>query len=202
MSSMFLPTVENNPKLEDRWARIIRALRQAGAAAPQIYHLFAFKPEATRHLERFTHAVMRGPSPLSPGLRELIAAFTSKRNGSPFWVGCHAAAAALLGDRALVRAVLEDFRTAPISEKEKLLFAFLELVTDNASHGGDVAELKREGWTDEEIYDAATVCALFCFYNRWGDAAGVQELAPAAARASGKRLAERGYLMTADEAGD
>jgi AhpD family alkylhydroperoxidase len=27
---------------------------------------------------------MRGPSPLSPGQRELIAAFTSKRNECPF----------------------------------------------------------------------------------------------------------------------
>jgi len=28
--------------------------------------------------------VMRGPSPLSPGMRELIAAFTSARNHCPF----------------------------------------------------------------------------------------------------------------------
>jgi len=28
--------------------------------------------------------VMRGPSPLPPGVRELIAAFTSRRNDCPF----------------------------------------------------------------------------------------------------------------------
>jgi hypothetical protein len=50
----------------------------------QIWHLFAFKPEATRHLERFTHAMLRGPSPLSPGMRELIAAYTSGKNRCPF----------------------------------------------------------------------------------------------------------------------
>jgi alkylhydroperoxidase family enzyme len=47
---------------------------------PQIMHLFAFKPERTQHLERFTQEVMRGPSPLLPGQRELIAALTSKLN--------------------------------------------------------------------------------------------------------------------------
>jgi alkylhydroperoxidase family enzyme len=47
-------------------------------------HLFAFKPQATEHLERFSEAVMRGPSPLSAGFRELIAAFTSKLNHCPF----------------------------------------------------------------------------------------------------------------------
>lgn len=60
------------------------ARRARGGIASQIFHLFAFKPEATRHLMRFTHEVMRGPSPLSPGWRELIAAFTSKRNRCPF----------------------------------------------------------------------------------------------------------------------
>jgi hypothetical protein len=47
-------------------------------------HLFAFKPDRTQFLSRFTQGVMRGPSPLSPGLRELIAAFTSKRNDCLF----------------------------------------------------------------------------------------------------------------------
>lgn len=51
---------------------------------PQIWHLFAYKPEATKHLSAFTQAVMRGSSPLSAGFRELIAAFTSKRNHCPF----------------------------------------------------------------------------------------------------------------------
>src|SRR5690606_41296396 len=52
----------------------------SGMPVPQIRYLLAFKPAWTDHLSRFTHAVLRGPSPLSPGLRELIAAFTSRRN--------------------------------------------------------------------------------------------------------------------------
>ena len=50
----------------------------------KVMHLFAYRPERTDHLSRFTQAVMRGPSPLSPGLRELIAAFTSRRNDCLF----------------------------------------------------------------------------------------------------------------------
>jgi hypothetical protein len=81
---MFLPGVENNPKAEGGFADTIRAARAAGGPISQIWHLFAFNPEATKHLERFTHAIMRGPGPLSPGLRELIAAYTSIRNQCPF----------------------------------------------------------------------------------------------------------------------
>jgi alkylhydroperoxidase family enzyme len=80
---MFLPDVER-AEPEGAYARIIGALRAAHAPVPQIMHLFAYKPERTRHLSQFTHSVMRGPSPLSPGFRELIAAFTSRQNACRF----------------------------------------------------------------------------------------------------------------------
>jgi hypothetical protein len=63
---------------------LIRMARQSGQEYPQIWHLFAFKPGITKHLERFTQGIMREPAPLSPGLRELIAAYTSARNECPF----------------------------------------------------------------------------------------------------------------------
>ena len=49
-----------------------------------IVHLFAFAPEKTEHLMRFTQEVMRGEGELPIGLRELIAARTSKANACPF----------------------------------------------------------------------------------------------------------------------
>lgn len=84
MEPMFLPGVENNPEAKGGFADLIRSARAAGSPVSQIWHLFAFKAEATKHLERFTHAMLRGPSPLSPGMRELIAAYTSGRNHCPF----------------------------------------------------------------------------------------------------------------------
>jgi hypothetical protein len=80
---MFLSDVE---QAEPRGphAGPIREMQAAGIPVPQIMHLFAYKPDRTQHLSKFTQGVMRGPSPLSPGLRELIAAFTSKRNECPF----------------------------------------------------------------------------------------------------------------------
>jgi alkylhydroperoxidase family enzyme len=59
-------------------------MEAAGIAVPQILHLFNFKPERTRFLAMFTQEVMRGPSPLSPGQRELIAAFTSRMRNCEF----------------------------------------------------------------------------------------------------------------------
>ncbi len=81
---MHLPGVENNPSASGPCARQAGAMRAAGIEVPQILHLFAFKPELGAHLERFAEVVMRGPSPLSAGKRELLAAFTSKLNHCPF----------------------------------------------------------------------------------------------------------------------
>ena len=83
MEPMFLPGVEQNPQ-PGAWRDAIEMKRRAGEEYSQIWHLFAFKPEATVHLARFTQAMLREPAPMSPGMRELIAAFTSRRNDCPF----------------------------------------------------------------------------------------------------------------------
>lgn len=79
MKPMYLAAVENHEAAEPH-ATMFAGMRAAGIPIPQILHLFAFKPERTDHLSRFTQEVMRGPSPLPPWQRELIAAFTSKLN--------------------------------------------------------------------------------------------------------------------------
>jgi alkylhydroperoxidase family enzyme len=95
-----------------------------------------------------------------------------------------------------VDAVLEDFRTAPISEKDRALFAFIEKVNRVSNQIGpeDIRTAVAAGWTEEALYDAITVCALFNFYNTWIDATGVADMPPELYDMSGQRLATRGYV--------
>lgn len=83
MHPMYLQEVEHGAG-SGGYAERIALMRSMGKPMPQIWHLFAFKPDRTDFLAHFTQGVMRGPSPLSAGLRELIAAFTSKRNDCDF----------------------------------------------------------------------------------------------------------------------
>jgi len=83
MDHIFLQAVEQAAKSGPA-GEGFAALESQGIPVPQILYLFAFKPQMTEHLSRFTQELMRGPSPLSPGQRELIAAFTSSRNACPF----------------------------------------------------------------------------------------------------------------------
>jgi alkylhydroperoxidase family enzyme len=80
---MFLKDVENKEG-DSGYNEKITQMKALGFPVPQIWHLFAFKPKMTEHLARLTQEVMRGESPLSAGMRELIAAFTSRRNDCPF----------------------------------------------------------------------------------------------------------------------
>jgi hypothetical protein len=57
----------------------------------------------------------------------------------------------------------------------------------------DLDTARAAGWSDEELYFAITVCALFNFYNRWIDASGVHALSDEAHRAGGQRMAAGGY---------
>lgn len=102
----------------------------------------------------------------------------------------------MLESESLVDAVLEDLETAPIPEAEKVLLRFVDKVNHDSPRISpeDMTPLREAGWTDEQIFYAITVCALFNFYNRWIDATGVHPLSDEAHREGGKRSAAAGYV--------
>lgn len=83
MDPMFLKDVEAH-RGDDNYTRAIEMMKPSGCEYPQILHMFSYKIKATVHLERFTQEIMREAAPLSPGTRELIAAYTSHLNNCPF----------------------------------------------------------------------------------------------------------------------
>jgi alkylhydroperoxidase family enzyme len=92
--------------------------------------------------------------------------------------------------------VLADFESSQLTDAEKALFRFIDKVNHDSFHitAEDMAPLHDAGWTDEAIYYAITVCALFNFYNRWVDATGVHALSEEAHRMGGQRSANIGYV--------
>jgi uncharacterized peroxidase-related enzyme len=196
LASLHLPGVEADLK-PGAYRTLVEAARSRGAEYSKIWDLFAFQHDITIHLGRFTHGVLRAPAAIDPGLRELIAAYTSHLNQCGFCTKAHAAAAAeLLGDEALVRAVLRDPETAPIDEARRALLRLVKKVTLQlpAVAGDDIEEARDAGWNDEALYFALTTCALFNFYNRWITATGVPVMSDAAHRQQGHALATRGYI--------
>jgi alkylhydroperoxidase family enzyme len=95
-----------------------------------------------------------------------------------------------------VEGVLRDLETSSLPETEKVLLRFVDKVNHDSPRitAADLDAVRSAGWSDEAIYFAITVCALFNFYNRWIDASGVHALSDEAHREGGKRSAVHGYL--------
>jgi uncharacterized peroxidase-related enzyme len=194
--NMFLKEIEAHPT-EGMTAIALKKLQADGEAIPEILHLFRFKRHATDHLVRFTEEVMRGPSPLSPGLRELIGAYFSKKNYCSFCSDAHAAAAAEYLEEGLVEEVLRDLETSRLDEAHKALFRYVAKLAEGAFKvtETDINKLKAAGWSEEAIYDTLTVSAVFKFYNTWNNGSGVQTMKSQDYLYSGKVLNTLGYCM-------
>lgn len=84
-----------------------------------------------------------------------------------------------------------------VPEKDRALYRFVrKTVHDSLSIGpDDVAAAHAAGWTDEALYDAISVVALFQFYNAWIDATGVRDMPALGYEMTGKRLSTQGYVM-------
>ena len=91
--------------------------------------------------------------------------------------------------------MLDDVETAPISEKDRALYRFIKKANADSTsiRQADIDVARHAGWSDEALYDAITVHALFRFYNAWIDITGVSDLPAFAYEMSGKRLATMGY---------
>jgi AhpD family alkylhydroperoxidase len=61
---------------------------------PGIRGLFAFRPETALPLNELVDVLLRGPSSLTPGERELIATYVSGRNDCYYCQTIHGAVAA------------------------------------------------------------------------------------------------------------
>ena len=90
---------------------------------------------------------------------------------------------------------MTDLESSRLDERHKVLFRLIDKVNHDSPRmtPADLELARAAGWTDEELYFAITVCALFNFYNRWIDATGVHALSEEAHRAGGKRSAAGGY---------
>jgi uncharacterized peroxidase-related enzyme len=165
---------------------------------PGIVSLFAFRPQTGLPLSQLAETLLRGDSSLTPGERELIAAFVSSCNCTAFCERSHAAAASVhLNDAARVARVCAEGPSAEADPKMRALLAIADAVTKSPQGVTPelVAAARDAGADDIAIHDAVLVAAAFNMYNRYVD--GLATIAPPAGPAydaMGQMLAHEGYM--------
>jgi uncharacterized peroxidase-related enzyme len=169
------------------------------AGLPGIRGPMAYRPETSKPLNELVEVLLRGPSTLTRGERELIATYVSAENDCYYCQTVHGAiAAAHLNDNEdLVRSVKRDFLHADVSEKMKALLKIAGAVQKGGKYvkKEEVEHARRLGATDLEIHDTVLIAAAFCMYNRYVD--GLATWQPEDTemyRQRGKMVASVGYV--------
>lgn len=139
--------------------------------------VFTNFPEGAQPLMEYHDIILRGPSPLTVGERELIAAVVSGTNACSFCYGAHALAAERFGmEESLMTALLEDIDSAPIDDKMKPVLKYVTKLTREPAKivKADADAVLEAGWSEQALYHAVSVCALFNFMNRIVEGMGVK----------------------------
>jgi uncharacterized peroxidase-related enzyme len=152
-----------------------RALAKGGLI-PNVFRVYAWRPQ--RFLKWFAHFrdVMRGTPGLSEAERELIGAVVSYENHCIYCLTAHGASArALLGDPVLVDRAIVDYKRAGLDERRQAMLEYALKITKNSVEcsEADIERLRRNGFSDEDIWDIAEVAAMFNFTNRIANASGM-----------------------------
>ena len=165
---------------------------------PGIVGLLDYRHETARPLLDLAETLLRGPSSLTSGEREIIAASVSYRNDCHFCHTSHAAAAAahLGGDLGLIDEIKAGLPNTPVSDKLRALLEIAHQVQKGGKHVTEAHILVAHdmGATDREIHDTVLIAAAFCMYNRYVD--GLATWAPVpneAYKEMGERMANVGY---------
>jgi uncharacterized peroxidase-related enzyme len=171
---------------------------------PGIRGLFRYRPETALPLNQLVEALLRGPGSLTPGERELIAAYVSALNECRYCYGSHSAyaAAQLPGGMELVEQVRADAAGAPVSAKLKTLLAIAAAVQQGGRNvtTEQATAARAEGATDVEIHDTVLIAAAFCMFNRYVDGLGTNlPDDPAFYSTRAKRIVADGYVALLTE---
>lgn len=165
---------------------------------PGIIGLLNYRPETAGPLLDLAETLLRGPSSLTSGEREIIAASVSYWNDCHFCHTSHAAAAAahLKSGLNIIDDIKAGLPDTPVSDKLRSLLHIAHQVQRNGKNvtENDVEKARAEGATDIEIHDTVLIAAAFCMFNRYVDGLGTWAPGPNEAYAEmGERMAHVGY---------
>src|SRR5690242_18524846 len=96
---------------------------------PGITGLLEYRKDSAEPIRELTQTLLRGPSTLTEGERELIATIVSFNNNCKFCTTAHTKAAdMLLGECDTTAAIKNDIETSGVSEKMKALLIIAKQV--------------------------------------------------------------------------
>lgn len=161
------PEIKDLP--EDIRTKILEVQAKTGFV-PQVFLTLARRPAEWRAFFAYHDALMlREDSGLTKGEREMIVTTTSAANHCLYCVVAHGAILRIYEKKPLVAdQVATNYRKADISPRQRAMLDFAMKVCLHSDEIADIdfAPLHAHGFSDEDIWDIASITAFFGLSNR------------------------------------
>jgi uncharacterized peroxidase-related enzyme len=136
---------------------------------PNVLAAYSFDAAKLRTFTAMYNDLMLAESGLSKLEREMIAVVVSSANRCYYCLTAHGAAVRQLsGDPQLGEMLVMNWRSAPLPARQRALLAFAHKLTATPAEVGedDRAALRANGFSERDIWDAASVTGFYNFTNR------------------------------------
>jgi uncharacterized peroxidase-related enzyme len=161
------PEIKDLP--EDIRTKILEVQEKAGFV-PHVFLTLARRPAEWRAFFAYHDALLlREDSGLTKGEREMIVTTTSAANHCLYCVVAHGAILRIYEKKPLVAdQVAINYRKADISPRQRAMLDFAMKVCLHSDEiaDADFAPLHAHGFSDEDIWDIASITAFFGLSNR------------------------------------
>ncbi|MFB6267383.1 MAG: peroxidase-related enzyme [Halodesulfurarchaeum sp.] len=160
-----VPDREDLP--DDVRERIETETEEAGFT-PNVFEAFAYKPEHFRPFFQYHDALVE-ETPLDRAEVEMLVVTVSGINDCLYCVVAHGALCRIYaGDPQLADQLATNYRAADLSDRHRAMLEFAEKLTREPGQieDADLDALREAGFSQEEIWDIASVVAVFNLSNR------------------------------------
>jgi len=159
-------------------------------------NVFSAYPEIYGPWADTSQALMNGPSPLTPGAREMIAAFVVGTAKCQYAYVAHCAAAYAWGiEDGLIDKLLADLETAPVEDRFRPLLAYTRKLTLTPTEvcQDDADAVFGAGWDEKALHDAIAVTARMNFMCRLVQGFGFTPMSADKAHENAENRKKLGY---------
>jgi len=155
--------------LPDDLRDTVLAIQEKTGFVPNVFLALAHRPDEMRAFFNYHNALMEKDSGLSKADREMIVVATSAENNCQYCVVAHGAILRIRARNPLFAdQVAVNYLKADIDDRQRAILDFAVKMV-HKSHTVDEADfesLKEHGLDDEDIWDIASITALFALSNR------------------------------------
>ena len=161
-----VPSLEQIP--EDLRNRIVEIQEKTGFV-PNVFLTLAHRPEELRAFMAYHDTLMDGDSGLSKAEREMIVVATSALNDCQYCVIAHGAILRIRARNPLLSDQLAiNYQKADLTIREDVMveFALKVASSSGALSDQDIAKVRAQGFSMEDVWDIGAITAFFALSNR------------------------------------